>query len=163
MAILYTGAVLGSGNTGLDIGYRVLDADGAEAVAFTTTDVVETGVPGSYSVDGGIDVGVLTAGRVVFGEDGTDYAEAWFGPDDVSGAAAGSGSVAWVYTVTDADSDPIPDVEVWVTNVGGGAVLASDRTDNQGQVTFYLDPGTYEFYSRKAGWSFTNPDTEAVA
>ena len=78
------------------------------------------------------------------------------------GGSSGCGAVTWVYTVTDG-SDPIPDVFVWVTAEGSSTVLASGYTDEAGEVTFYLDAGSYDFYSRKAGWNFTNPDTEAVA
>lgn len=185
MAILYVGAALGAGKSGLTVGYRVLDAAGVVVIAFTTTGVVETGVPGSYTVNGGIDVSAQTAGRVVFGESGDDLAELWFGPPDVSsggatpeeindflvaehgdgpwGGASGSGSVAYDYVVLDPDDNPIPDVFVYVTAEGSGLVLATGHTDETGTMTFFLDPGIYDFYSRKGGYNFDNPDTETVA
>ena len=78
------------------------------------------------------------------------------------GGSSGSGAVTWVYTVTDG-SNPIPDVFVWVTAENSSTVLASGYTDEAGEVTFYLDAGSYDFYSRKGGWNFTNPDPETVA
>ena len=67
-------AVLGPGATGLTIGYRVLNLDGTEYSAFTTTGVAETSTAGTYRVAGGV-VAPLAGGYIVFGTAGTDYAE----------------------------------------------------------------------------------------
>ena len=77
----------------------------------------------------------------------------------------GSGAVTWTYTLTsDVDAAPISGADVWVTNDSGGSnLMASGTTDGSGVVTFYLDAGTYYVWRRKAGWNFTNPDTEVVA
>lgn len=72
-------AVLGPGLTGLAIGYRVLNLDRTEYSAFATTDVVETGVAGTYTVEGGVLV-PSAGGHIVWGVDGTDYAEATLDP-----------------------------------------------------------------------------------
>lgn len=82
----------------------------------------------------------------------------------VSGNSPGAGAVEFVYTLTEAGTgDPIADADVWATSDAGGAtVLASGRTDNDGQVTFYLNSGTVYFWRAKTGWNFTNPDTETV-
>ena len=45
----------------------------------------------------------------------------------------------------------------------GANVLASGTTDQNGQVTFYLDAGTVYVFRQKTGWNFTNPDTEVVS
>jgi len=79
-------------------------------------------------------------------------------------SSLGGGSTTYIYTVTSSvDASAIPNVLVWVTtDVGGDTVVASGYTSTLGKVTFYLDPGTYYFWRSKAGYSFTNPDTEAV-
>jgi hypothetical protein len=78
---------------------------------------------------------------------------------------AGSGSVIWNYYVTNSiGGTPIPEVEVTVySNSSLTAVIATGITDSFGLVTFYLDPGTYYFVSRKSGYNFVNPDIEIVA
>ncbi len=73
--IVPTVAVLGAGKTALTIGYRVLNLDGTTYAAFSTTGVAETSVLGTYRVAGGVVV-PQAGGYVVFGESGTDYAEA---------------------------------------------------------------------------------------
>jgi len=77
----------------------------------------------------------------------------------------GAGAIEWAYVVTDADTGALIDgAEVWVTTDSAGTnVVASGTTDTTGTVTFYLDAGTYYFWTKKAGYNFTNPDTEAVA
>jgi hypothetical protein len=82
----------------------------------------------------------------------------------VSGGSAGSGAITWEYTLTEAGSgDPIIEADVWVTSdADGSTFIASGRTDITGKVTFYLDAGTYYIWRQKAGWNFTNPDTEIV-
>ena len=81
----------------------------------------------------------------------------------ISGGA-GPGGTEKVYTVTDSVSGlPIADVHVWVsTDTAGANVIASGYTDVSGQVTFMLDAGTYYLWRQKAGYNFTNPDTEVV-
>jgi hypothetical protein len=87
---------------------------------------------------------------------GTHGAGSW-------GGAAGSGTVAYPYLVRKADGTPIPDALVEVSStVTKTIVIASGYTDATGYVTFYLDPNTYYFFTTKAGYSFTNPDTEIV-
>lgn len=77
----------------------------------------------------------------------------------------GAGAVTFTYTLTSSiDSAPIPDAAVWVTtDAAGEEIVASGSTDAAGQVTFYLDAGTYYLWRQKAGWNFSNPDTETVA
>jgi len=73
------------------------------------------------------------------------------------------GTEAWTYDVTDGDSDPIADVTVWITtDSDGDNVLDQQVTNESGRVTFYLNAGTYYVWRRKAGVSFSNPDTEVV-
>lgn len=78
-------------------------------------------------------------------------------------ASLGSGATSKTYTLTDDDAQPIPDADIWVTtDEAGSNVIASGKTDQNGQVTFYLDSGTVYIWRQKSGWNFDNPDTEAV-
>jgi hypothetical protein len=81
--IVSVGAVLGSGQTGQAIGYKLIDITGTTVTAFTTTDVVETSVPGNYTVTGGISVPDSFQGRIVWGTSGSDMAEVWVNPAEV--------------------------------------------------------------------------------
>lgn len=83
----------------------------------------------------------------------------------VVSSAIGAGAITFVYTLTSTvDGSPIPDADVWVSNdLAGANVITSGRTDNFGQITFYLDAGTYYVWREKAGWNFVNPDVETVA
>ena len=82
----------------------------------------------------------------------------------ITAIAAGTGSVSWPYTVTDAVGGlPISGVKVEVsTDASKGNVVALGYTDNFGTVTFFLNPGTYYIFRSKAGWDFSDPDTEIV-
>lgn len=78
--------------------------------------------------------------------------------------SAGTGSIAWTYTLTEPPAIPIADAEVWITtDIGGANIIASGRTDQYGAVTFYLNAGTVYVWCRKSGYTFTNPDTEVVS
>ena len=80
-------------------------------------------------------------------------------------SGAGGGATAKTYTVTASGSGlPIADVDVWVTaDAGGNNIVASQRTNSLGQVTFYLDSGiTYYIWRQKDGVNFTNPDVEVA-
>lgn len=76
----------------------------------------------------------------------------------------GAGAITWVYTLTDeATGEPIADADVWVTSdLAGTNVIASGKTNQHGQVVFYLDAGTVYVWRQKSGWDFTNPDIEEV-
>lgn len=78
---------------------------------------------------------------------------------------AGTGAISWAYTLTRSDTGaPIPDAQVTVTSdIAGNTVIAQGTTNNSGVVTFRLDAGTYYFWRRKAGYTFTDPDTEVVS
>jgi hypothetical protein len=87
------------------------------------------------------------------------------GSDYLQVDTVGAGAIAFTYTLTSSvDASPISDADVWVTtDLGGSNVVASGTTDINGQITFYLDAGTVYVWRQKAGWNFTNPDTETVA
>jgi len=86
-------------------------------------------------------------------------------PYDADSWGAGSGAVPLTYSLTSSlDGVPIPGVDVWATTDEAGTnVVARGVTDAFGQVVFYLDAGTYYFWRKLAGWTFSNPDTEVVS
>ena len=77
----------------------------------------------------------------------------------------GTGAITFTYRVENSQTgDPVADVDVWVTtDAAGDNVIANDKTDQNGNVTFYLDAGTVYVWRQKSGWNFTNPDTEGVS
>lgn len=80
-------------------------------------------------------------------------------------ATAGAGAITWIYTLTNSvDASPIADADVWVTSdIAGTNILASGRTDQNGNVTFFLDAGTVFVWRQRSGFDFVNPDQELVA
>lgn len=83
---------------------------------------------------------------------------------DIVAAILGGGTSVFVYSVTNSVSGlPIEGVLVRVTtDIAGVNTIGSRTTDSFGNVTFYLNPGTYYFWSSKDGFNFVNPDTEIV-
>jgi hypothetical protein len=75
------------------------------------------------------------------------------------------GAITWTYNVTNTVSgNPIADTDVWITtDIGGVNVIASGKTDQNGDVTFYLDAGTVYVWRQKSGFNFENPDTEVIS
>lgn len=85
--------------------------------------------------------------------------------DQLDGVATlGPGATAFTYTLTSSvDGTPIAQADVWATtDAGGGNVIARGTTDDSGDVTFYLDAGTYYVWRAKSGYEFENPDTEVI-
>ncbi len=87
--------------------------------------------------------------------------------DQIDGVAThGAGAITAVYTlyVTDTTT-PIVGVDVWITSDVGGATSVAGplQTNGSGQVTFYLDAGTYYVWRQKAGYNFDNPQTWEVS
>jgi hypothetical protein len=75
----------------------------------------------------------------------------------------GFGAVTWDYTLNDNLGNPIPGAEIWATSdIAGAHKIAYGVTDAAGKVIFMLDPGTYYIWGQKAGYVFSNPDTEVV-
>jgi len=129
--------------TGGSTGDALNDAGGAASDPWTTN------LPGAYSSG--------TAGWIL----GTRLDAK---VSAVSGNDPGAGAVEFTYTLTETGSgDPIADADVWVsTDSGGTNIVASGRTDQDGEITFYLDSGTVYVWRQKSGYNFTNPDTEVV-
>jgi len=78
-------------------------------------------------------------------------------------SVAGLGAIANVITVTVSDV-AVQGVDVWVTSDAAGTTVVAGTlvTDVNGQVTFYLDAGTYYVWQQKDGYNFTCPDTLIV-
>jgi|GEM_PF-3514225 len=163
-----------TGTPGLTPGYAILNADKTTYAARVTAGITDLG-GGEY----GIEVSnAILAGRVVLwdtGETVPRYATEMFAFTsealDIAAIKAktdtigGPGAITWTHTLTESDTTPIADADVWVTSdVGGSNVVASGRTNASGVVTFYLDAGTVYVWAQKAGFNFTDmPDTEVVA
>ena len=83
----------------------------------------------------------------------------------LTGSSAGSGATTFTYTLTSTvGGTAIADADIWITTDAAGAVVvASGRTDQNGQIVAYLDAGTIYVWRQKSGYDFTNPDTEVVA
>lgn len=85
---------------------------------------------------------------------------------DLDTPLIGAGAITFTYTLTSSIDPfpPIPDADVWVTtDIGGSIVVASGKTDQNGQIVFYLDAGTVYVWRQKSGWDFVNPDTEVIS
>lgn len=79
---------------------------------------------------------------------------------------ATAGAIEWTYTLTDSDTGALIDgASVWVTTDSAGTnVIASGVTDDSGEVTFFLDGGTYYVWSSRAGYNpDDSPDVEVVS
>lgn len=82
-----------------------------------------------------------------------------------------AGAVAYTYTVKNTvTTNPIPGVEVWITtDVAGNNVVWNGYTDafgiakDESGALPLLDPGTYQFWCKKPGFNFANPDEEVVS
>jgi hypothetical protein len=81
------------------------------------------------------------------------------------GGGPPAGAITFDYNLTNSqNSQPIADADVWVTTDEAGTnVIASGKTDQFGDVTFYLDAGTVYVWSQKTGFDFDNPDTEVIS
>jgi len=75
----------------------------------------------------------------------------------------GTGVYTCTITVQEADGTPIPQASVIIRNAGDTLTVASGTTDAAGQITFYLDNGTYVVRLYKIGVNFTVPEALTVA
>lgn len=67
-----------------------------------------------------------------------------------------SGAIETNLTINDNLGNPIADATAWVTTDADGLnVVRSGVTEDHGDVVFFLTPGTYWLYARKAGYTFT--------
>lgn len=82
-------------------------------------------------------------------------------PQCLTSAETDVSNAVHTYTVLDGDGNGIADVlvEAKINDV----LIQSARTNTSGIATFYLAPGTYDFYATKSGFQFSNPDQEVVS
>jgi len=123
----------------------------AETIACTAANGYEDGKTYTIYIEATVD---SDKGGITFGF--TAYSQ-------LGGITAGA--IEWTYTVTDADTGALLDgVAVWVTTDSAGTnIIASGITNDSGVVTFHLDAGTRYIWRSRAGYNFTNPDTEVIA
>lgn len=158
-------AVLGPGKTSLAIGYRVLNLNGTTYTAFTTTNVAETAILGTYRVTNGISV-PDAGGYIVFGTVAADLAETTIDSvADIKVVSGVVGSQTVTITIVNGTGVPLEGVAVWITSdTNGTNVIAGVfYTNTLGRVTCYLDAGTYYVWSQDSANSFTNPTTLVVS
>jgi hypothetical protein len=165
-------------DTGLSLGYIVLNLDRTVCAAFSTVGMVEVGngvdsvAAGVAAPDaGGYIQGYKAPGGTEFGGETAVRSTAENVTRSVGVARSGrlaetsdvgtAGAVAWTYTLlSDVDSAPISQACVGVWNSDNTLLVTQPCTDNNGPVTVYLDPGEYSLCRSEVGWSFTNADTE---
>lgn len=83
----------------------------------------------------------------------------------LSSISSGIGAIAHTQTIT-VDGSPADNVRCWVNTSDDdptAAAIASGVTNASGEVTFYLDAGTYYLWAEKGGAVFTNPTAITVA
>ncbi len=82
----------------------------------------------------------------------------------IGNSISGLGAIAHTVNVQ-VDSVNIIGAEVWITSdIGGVNFVAGTLTTNgEGNITFYLDAGTYYVFVRASGHNFTNPTTITVS
>jgi len=142
-------AILGAGHTGEAIGYRVLNLDGSLYSPFTTNNVVETGIAGTYRVEDGV-IAPTSGGTIVIGTVDGDLAEAAIDP---SGIGVGTGTGTYTDTVTDG-VNPLDGVRVQLsTDALGSNITYESFTDALGVFTMRPDPGVYYRWIDLAGYS----------
>jgi len=78
---------------------------------------------------------------------------------------ANAGAVPFTYTVTSTSGGtPIAGASVWVTTDSVGlVVIDSGTSDVNGEVVFYLQPGSYYFWRSASGYTGTTADLEVVS
>lgn len=102
-------------------------------------------------------IGDSQVGYYFFYFDGTNITEGGLA------SSAGAGAKKHTHTVTESGL-PMADVDIWCsTDVAGDNIIASGKTDQNGEVIFFLDVGTVYMWRQKSGKNFTNPDTDTVS
>lgn len=84
----------------------------------------------------------------------------------VQDSGQGSGSITHTHTVYMPDgTTPLSGAEVWISTdeAGTNVVAGTSVTDDFGNVTFLLDPGTYYRWIDHPGFQFANPAEFEVA
>ncbi len=93
-----------------------------------------------------------------------DSLHVWYNdPAQLAFATMGSGTTPTTITINDG-SNPLDSADVWISTDSAGAnVIARGNTDDNGQVTFLLDVGTYYVWAQHAGYSALGGQTLTVS
>jgi len=170
---LVFGVNLGAGKAGATLRAQLYDDDGATVGSEISTGFTEIG-NGIWVLNADAIPDSFVNGAITVYENGspaTPLAISSINPENFSTNAA-LGAVEFTYTVTRSDnSDPIAGVVVYITtDTDGSNVVWTGVTDSFGilrdegtQQKPFLQAGTYYFWSVKAGFEFSNPDTEVVS
>ncbi len=96
---------------------------------------------------------------------GSLLATAAFNSYDVPVSVGGAGGIETTINVEDGSGNELQGVEVWITtdSAGTNTIAGTTITDNFGNVTFYLDAGTYYVWKQKPLYSFVNPTSIVVS
>lgn len=153
--------------------YRPYDAAGSPIAARSNASVVKIYDGANYGIyQVAIDVGVSTAGTVVWDDDDGNaafepfvIATATLSAGDIEdiaeavaeaiggGGLVGPGAGQVTFTIT-AGGDPVADADVWISSDADGqdVVAGTLQTDSEGKVLFLLDEGsTYYLWVQKDG------------
>ena len=133
---------LGAANTGLALGYRILNLDRTVYSAFTVTGVVESTVLGTYSVDDGA-VAPDAGGYVVWGTSGSDRLEGNIDP---------AASLTAITDAIDDLSDAVEAIQADVDALGATSSITVLSAIDGDDITVY----------RNDTWSFTAEVTFAL-
>jgi len=162
-----TAAILVDTGTTLDGKITVIDGivddilvDTGTSIPATLAGLGITTPPTAAAIADAVWDEVVTSGHAVGNSAAVKLAAAAAG---LATAVAGLGAIACVVTVT-VSAVALQDCDVWVTSDEAGVTVVAGtlQTNASGQVTFYLDAGTYYVWQQKIGYNFTNPDTLIV-
>jgi len=163
-----TAAEVGDGVYKYSLAAGTVNAEGEYIAIFKTADtsVDQKHIPAMWVIQKAgveyLDASIIAAGTAIRGADNDTLKTLSDQIDDVQ--SLGVGAIEWTYNLLDGDGVAIADADIWVTtDEAGTIVVASGDTDSSGNVTFFLDAGTYYVWGQKSGYDFTNPDTEVVA
>jgi len=174
---------LGAGSAGLKLISAVEEGDlpneppAASAIADAVWDEALAGHAGAGSAGAALaaagggsspeDIADAVWDEALAGHAGAGSAGAALAAAGAAGISAGA--VEFTYTAADSNSDPLEGVEVWITTDDAGSNLIWYGTSDafgiarsSSNAKPMLDAGTYYFWSKKGGYTFTNPDTVEV-
>jgi hypothetical protein len=160
-------AILADTGTDIPAAIAVVDANVDAILVDTGTDIPAAisalpagSAPTAAAIADAVWDEVVTSGHAVGNSAAVKLVAAAAG---LATSVAGLGAIANVITVT-VSGVPLQNVDVWVTSDEAGTTVVAGtlQTDVNGQVTFYLDAGTYYVWQQKTGYNFTCPDELTV-
>ncbi len=136
--------------------------DDANTLGFYASSVTATS--GSYTAGSSYYVYIQAVSDSKTAVDGWSFIATERDLDDLAVGAV-AGAIKHTITITSsAGGAPLQGVEVTIsTDINNADPIRSGSTDDNGEVIFYLDAGSYFSWRTKSGFDFTNPITETVA